>query len=161
MNTDTDLYWCPVSGDMENRNNGGFDVCCDRVDKHIKNPYVVLITGSRTWPQPLQVEEDLLILKALWGNRLMVRHGKCPNGADDHAKLACEEHGIAQDSMPADWKQFGKRAGYVRNYEMVHKVPRPPLCIAYIHNNSRGATMCAELAKKENIYVLPRMVNDV
>lgn len=133
-------------------------------------PYVVLVTGSRDWEDDITIEGDLENLSQVFTN-LVVRHGACPYGADNIASVICKEYKIEEDAMPADWS-LGKRAGFVRNSEMVNKFPKPQLCIAYLmpcnkpnckiegFHFSHGAEMCAGLAHKAGIYVLRREIRE-
>lgn len=41
------------------------------------------------------------------------------NGADRLGEQWAEEHNIPITRFPADWAKYGKRAGYVRNEQMV------------------------------------------
>lgn len=127
--------------------------------------YVLLVTGSRTWSDYREIERHLCSLSLLFGENLIVRHGDCPDGADNWAKQICDHHGIRQDAMPADWNQYGKRAGFIRNAQMVEKDPKPNLCFAYAMpcnkpgckvdgpHSSHGVDMCAKLAEDSGIYV--------
>ena len=107
----------------------------------------VIITGSRTWPDEKRLTEALDRVWDEIGPFTLV-HGAA-RGADQMG----ESHQAAlrrpTESHPADWERFGKRAGYVRNAEMVSL--GADLCVAFIHNESRGASMCADLADKAGI----------
>jgi hypothetical protein len=108
----------------------------------------VLVTGSRSWT------DRELIYRILRAGRtrypdLVIVHGACPTGADRIADEAATDLYLGVERHPADWQRLGRRAGYVRNAEMVDT--KPDLCLAFIHNNSRGASMCADLAEKAGI----------
>lgn len=109
----------------------------------------VLVTGSRTWTDKDLIRQKLLGGKQARGASYTVVHGACPQGADRMVDEITAELGLAVERHPADWKKHGNRAGFVRNAEMV--ATRPDFCLAFIHNSSRGATMCADLADKAGI----------
>ncbi len=111
----------------------------------------VLITGSRDWEDWELINQDLTNLLDVFDEALVVIHGGA-RGADTFAEETCVRWGIKYERHVAKWNELGKRAGYVRNAEMV--AAGANLCLAYIKNNSRGATMCAELAEKAGIYVV-------
>lgn len=109
----------------------------------------LLITGSRTW------EDETLMRKLLVKvyNRVKDRdpilvHGTAP-GADQMASLIWIELGGAVEPHPADWDKWGKAAGFIRNQEMVDLGAN--LCIAFIRDNSRGASMTARIADEAGI----------
>lgn len=111
----------------------------------------VLITGSRTWT------DEETIAGALWAAReelgeFTLISGACPTGADRMCEDAAARAGIMVERHPADWNQYGKRAGFVRNAEMVHL--GADLCLAFIMDGSRGASMTADLAEKAGIRVV-------
>jgi hypothetical protein len=69
------------------------------------------------------------------------------------ADAAARDLGLEIEVYPAEWKIYGKRAGFLRNSQMVNLEPRADICLAFIYNDSRGATMCADLAEKAGIPV--------
>lgn len=129
----------------------------------------ILVTGSRDWEDRLAVyrvlnevceEFDLNFIPDEYGNtlpdptKITVVHGACPSGADLWTDEWCvgslfkaETHPVD----PADWKRLGRRAGPMRNQEMVDM--GADLCLAFIKNNSRGATHCSTAAEKAGIPV--------
>jgi hypothetical protein len=121
--------------------------------------YRVLVTGSRDWPTPGTVWgalNDARQEAILAGRPLTVIHGACPRGADAHAaewsRLVNQfTHGVIEERHPADWQQHGKAAGFRRNAEMV--ALGADVCLAFIHNGSRGASHTAALAEQAGIPV--------
>lgn len=76
----------------------------------MNTPLVLLLTGSRSLPDPCIVGTELAKLTIGLGDRhLLVRHGACPgpNSADQAASAwitACGKWlGVTEDPHPADW----------------------------------------------------------
>ncbi|MEU9404745.1 DUF2493 domain-containing protein [Streptomyces sp. NPDC048281] len=112
----------------------------------------LLVTGSRTWTdRPLLegVIGELLWLKRIGPRDVVLIHGACPRGADALADQFAREIGMDVRRHPADWNAFGKRAGFLRNAEMVRA--GADLCFAFIRGGSAGASMTAALARKAGI----------
>lgn len=121
----------------------------------------VLVTGSRDWLSWVTVWEaiDTAVFTVPQPRLITVVHGNCPRGADRFAQDWCEnlagaledEYGVrvTEERHPADWKRHGKRAGFLRNAEMVNL--GADVCLAFIRNNSRGASMTADLAQRAGI----------
>lgn len=120
----------------------------------------VLVTGSQLWddPDPVYSELSSVFQEATSRNEvLVVVHGACPNGADLYADLwatSAKAQGLAVeiDPHPAEWRKNGKLdkgAGFRRNAEMVKL--GADICLAFILNNSNGATHTAKLAEKAGI----------
>lgn len=116
----------------------------------------VLVTGSRDWPDKYVVFDALQKAFELSNGNMVVVHGGCPTGADAYAaewvRLRMGFLGYMVDDEPhrADWKGPRKKgAGYARNAEMVNL--GADLCLAFIYNDSDGATHCSGLAKKAGI----------
>lgn len=103
------------------------------------------MTGSRDWT------DDDVIADAL------IKHGRagctvvqgCARGADQIAASVARSLGYRTEDHPAFWSTYGRRAGFVRNKEMVDA--GADLCLAFIKSRSRGATMCADLAEAAGI----------
>jgi hypothetical protein len=106
----------------------------------------VMVTGSRDWTD-IQTVHDALAAKS----PTLVINGRCPTGADQYAHEWCEMTGVPEDPHPADWNQFGKRAGYLRNAEMV--ALRPDVVLAFPRPGSRGTNMTIDLAREAGIPV--------
>lgn len=123
----------------------------------------VLITGSRTWVDALVIEEALDRCNARF-QRICVVHGDNKNGADAMADAHAKARGWMRDPRPAHWKVHGPdcpttgphmhkgycpRAGHRRNAQMVDA--GAVLCLAFIRDESSGATGCASLARGAKI----------
>jgi hypothetical protein len=121
---------------------------------------ILLITGSRTWTDYQRMSQAI---EQVWlehrarpnynGDTLVIRHGGAM-GADDMAGNIAREHanlGIVEDIWPADWETNGKAAGFMRNIDMVRA--GADICLAFIKDESRGATHCAEQAERAGIPV--------
>jgi hypothetical protein len=112
----------------------------------------VLITGSRDWDDIETIAQTLSKLDWVDPGPHILVSGHCPTGAD----ALCEEIATSMkwgiELHPADWETHGKRAGFVRNADMVNL--GADICLAYIKNESKGATMTAELADKRGIPTL-------
>lgn len=111
----------------------------------------VLVTGSRTWDD---VHEIYWAFRKWWEeagqpDQPLLLSGACPKGADALAEYVWERNGWPVQRFPADWHQYGKRAGFVRNEQMVYE--NPDVCIAFIQNESKGATHTARLAERRGI----------
>jgi len=111
----------------------------------------VLITGSRAWPDARDVYQALNeVAWSVGQGPLVVVHGKCFRGADRMAAEWCRGHPlVVEEPHPASWSEYGKAAGFIRNAHMVDL--GADLCLAFIHNRSRGASHCATLAESKGI----------
>lgn len=118
----------------------------------------ILVTGSRDW------DDEDCIYDALHPYLSGVDHtlvsGACPKGADEIASMIwlANAYKPSLEEHPADWNRFGKRAGFLRNAEMVNL--GADVCLAFIKNGSKGATMTADLAEKAGIPVRRFVVDE-
>lgn len=113
-------------------------------------PKRVLITGSRDWDDVRAVTEALMQARIRFRDDepFTLVSGGCPTGADRIGESLWSGIGDIE-RHPADWQAHGKRAGFVRNAEMV--ALGADLCLAFIKNGSKGASMTADLAEKSGI----------
>jgi hypothetical protein len=128
---------------------------------------LVLVTGSRTWSDPVPI---IRVLNDEWsatveaGDTLWLMHGDCRDGADAFARRWCEScrfPRVRELARPANWNKHGKTAGFIRNGEMAEEVARTARltgqtarCHAFIRNESNGATDCARKAADQGIEVV-------
>jgi hypothetical protein len=119
------------------------------------DPYRILITGSRTWDDRDFIWNVLDTLLAELGDVTVV-HGACGKGADliaqgwvRHKMVTDPAARVRAERHPADWQQYGRAAGFRRNAEMI--ALGADLVLAFIRDNSRGATGCADLAERAGI----------
>lgn len=108
----------------------------------------VLVTGSRDWENRDAIRQAFLGYDSVPEETLLVS-GACPTGADAIAEEIAAELGWSIERHPANWNFYGKRAGFVRNSEMVKA--GADVCFAFIRNESKGASMTASLAEKADI----------
>jgi len=73
----------------------------------------IAIVGSRDWPEPNRIFEYV----RGWRGHEIVSGGA--RGVDGLAVRAAKFFGIQTKVFPADWKTHGKRAGFLRNQEIV------------------------------------------
>jgi hypothetical protein len=109
----------------------------------------ILVTGSRDWSDKVAIANAI---RQAWIDadkpyRVTVIHGGA-RGADYIAGVFANRMRFDVEVHEADWS-IGKQAGYIRNKEMVDA--GADVCLAFIRNESKGATMCADLAEKAGI----------
>jgi len=97
--------------------------------------FVIIMCGSRTWIGTIAVYAEFDRLITRYGDRLLIRHGDEPNGADSLIHEACEdllvrhieycaapprhrEHARFQVVRASSWDRDGYAAGPIRNRAM-------------------------------------------
>ena len=110
-------------------------------------PRRVLVTGSRTWTAEAVIAAAL---REHWSAGAVLVSGACPRGADAIAERLWGSWGGQVERHPADWAT-GRAAGMERNAAMV--AAGADVCLAFIRDNSPGATHTARLADLAGIPV--------
>jgi hypothetical protein len=121
----------------------------------------ILVTGSREWVDRVAIHDALATTLAdhwVRDGRYVLVHGGA-RGADHIADRIWRDwigDGYASLLEPevhyADWERYGKRAGMVRNAEMVNA--GADVCLAFPLGVSVGTRGCMDLAKKAGIPVV-------
>jgi Protein of unknown function (DUF2493). len=111
----------------------------------------ILITGSRDWDDKEIIDTALTEWwrEVGYPNEVTLVSGACPTGADRMCERSAAALRFRVERYPADWETHGKRAGFIRNSEMVKL--GADVCFAFIKNGSRGASHTADLAVKAGI----------
>lgn len=111
----------------------------------------ILVTGSRDWEDAAIIEAELNKAWRRFGCSpdVTLVSGNCPTGADHIAEQVWYTLHLPVELHPANWAKFGKAAGPLRNREMV--ALGADLCLAFIKNNSKGASQCLALAQEDGI----------
>lgn len=128
----------------------------------------VIVTGSRNWTDAEMIRRALAeVVDSYpqdWDPRgIVLVHGGCnvkrngratetpPKGADAIAHTLWKSWGLAVDMCKAQWARHGRAAGPIRNKLMVDL--GADLCLAFILDESAGATDCVRRAREAGIPV--------
>lgn len=105
----------------------------------------ILVTGSRDWDDKLTIYRALQEARTWIPNdEIVLVHGGA-TGADQIAAAYATAMDWGVQQYRPQWIVYGKRAGILRNMEMVDS--RPDICLAFIKDSSPGATQCANYAE--------------
>jgi len=112
----------------------------------------LLVTGSREWTNHAAIHSALdawLLGADMLPVTPVLVHGRC-RGADIIAAEYWASLGLPTEPHPANWHRYGrKRAGPIRNAQMVQL--GADWCLAFILNESPGATHCVDLCQRAGI----------
>jgi len=112
----------------------------------------ILVCGGRNFKDrnllykallPYRDEEDITII-----------HGNA-SGADTLGRIWAEAFFHKIEPYPADWNKYGKRAGYIRNVQMLNE-GKPDLVVAF--PGGKGTQMMINLAEAAGVPVV--RIND-
>lgn len=128
----------------------------------------VLVTGSRDWTDREIIRRALAEIADSYPHSwdddgIVLVHGGCnlrrgghpttdpPRGADAIAHTLWRSWGLATEMHKAEWVTHGRAAGPIRNKFMVDL--GADICLAFILDESPGATDCARRAREAGIPV--------
>lgn len=111
--------------------------------------YKLIIAGSRTFDDygRLDYEVKHFIVNEIKSKNISIISGTA-NGADRLGERFAEKYKLNLIKMPANWNEYGKRAGHIRNEEMAKIATH---CIVFIKDNSKGSLNMIENCKKYNL----------
>jgi YspA, cpYpsA-related SLOG family len=122
---------------------------------------IVLVTGSRDWPDAEMVADILDLTEKHYGPITTIVHGACPTGADAAADAWAVANDCGVERVPADWTKHGRSAGPLRNREMIRRGAdlclafigpcTRPRCIGLVPHDSHGASGCSDMARRAGI----------
>lgn len=129
----------------------------------IKQPLRVLVCGGRDYgafspsdsedERKLKLEDRKHMLNIISDLNeeydMTIIQGEA-KGADILGKACAELLNIPVESFPADWDRYGKRAGFIRNSEMLTK-GKPDLVIAF--RGGKGTKMMCDIAERAGVKV--------
>lgn len=108
-----------------------------------------LVCGDRNWVDLLLIRQTLVKF-----HPVVVIEGEA-RGADKLGRKVAEGLGIPVLPFPANWKLYGKRAGMIRNTQMLDE-GKPDIVLAF-HNdiaNSKGTSNMIMQATNRGIKVI-------
>ena len=107
----------------------------------------VLICGGRNF---CDVERFEAFMADYVGSDIVIIQGGA-RGADRMAKNWAAGHFMISETYEADWNKYGRKAGYIRNQQMLDE-GKPDLVIAF--PGGRGTRMMIDLAEEAGVKVL-------
>jgi hypothetical protein len=110
----------------------------------------IIVTGDRFWACHKLAAAIIRRLVDRYGPDIVIVHGAA-TGVDESFATAARGLGVAEEPHPADGDRHGKRAGPIRNQEMVDA--GAALCVA-VHRflaNSKGTKDCCRQAIEAGI----------
>jgi hypothetical protein len=114
-------------------------------------PFKLLVCGSRYWEDYDTILRYLKRLKAKYPDAVVIQGGA--KGADFCAKKAAFELRMACKEYPAEWKKYGRKAGPIRNQQMLD-VERPDFILAF-HENINESLGTKDMIQRAQVAGVP------
>ena len=110
----------------------------------------IIVAGGRGFQDYDLLKESLdKIVRQYENVEIISSHAK---GADAMCEQYAKEHGLPCNIFPAEWKKYGKRAGFIRNSQMLeYAAKEKPLVVAFWNGNSHGTKDTIDKANEMGI----------
>jgi len=111
------------------------------------DPIVVLVSGTRnslSEDQKEKIRSKFQVIASVdkyKDRRIILVHGGCRTGVDMYVNDLAEEVGWFPVSVPAQWSIHGKKAGPIRNQQMID-VHKPHIFLGFPVKDSKGTRDC-------------------
>lgn len=110
----------------------------------------IIVCGSRDFSDEKLIRK---VIHNLWySEEFEMIHGDA-DGADRIAKQICIENGIPQTPYPAEWEKYGRKAGVIRNSQMVNENPKL-VVVFFSGKRTRGTQDTINKANRKGITAL-------
>lgn len=110
----------------------------------------IIIAGGRDFKgTPLFIRRVDKLINRIEDQDITIISGKA-RGADKFGEDYAEARGYPVEYYPADWDQYGKSAGYIRNKEMAKNATH---LIAFWDGKSKGTKHMIDLARSFNLKI--------
>lgn len=110
--------------------------------------FTIMVSGSRDWSDEKKIYQVLADLDVPNGKRVRLIHGDC-RGADQIAARIAKSFNWDVKSFPAEWNKYGKKAGPMRNIQMLDQ--KPDLVLCFPLPSSIGTKQVERLAKERGL----------
>lgn len=114
-------------------------------------PMVVLVCGGRSFTDKAHVFAAMDRIHRVHRIHRVIHGGA--SGADNLAKWWASERRISCRAFPADWKQFHRAAGPIRNADMLTQ-GKPDLVVAF--PGGKGTANMVQQAKNAGVPIVHR-----
>lgn len=114
----------------------------------VTRSFRILVCGDRNWADGKRIKQ---VLEAMSADYDLTIVDGAANGADSLASEAAKELGLKNERYPAAWKQLGKRAGPIRNQEMLDSGVDMVLAFHPNLDESKGTRDMVARARKKGV----------
>jgi len=119
------------------------------ITEEIRPGIRLLVCGGRDYEEKVNAREMVKKTIAAIRPGLIIEGGA--EGADRLAGYAAVELEIPYHTYHADWEQYGRKAGFIRNSQML-KEGKPDLVLAF--PGGKGTAMMVSIALKAGVPVI-------